>query len=396
MRPVLAVFIDGLKYSSVAKMPFLDSMSEKRRVRTDLGYSVTCHATMYSGVFPEKHNMWFLWKYDEKESPYKLIPSSKTINYFDCLPARLVTGYVLRKFYKSNAFAGLGIMKNSSLRNWKYFAPAEKKFWSDQGYLGGYRTMFEVMRSDGIDMNLIGFCNSTNMGGSFCHVRRSIEEKCFSSDFNYVFLGEVDHVSHVHGQESDQAAEVLKEVDSAVRKVYEGISQQYGKEPNIVCWSDHGHMMVEHQYDIYRHFQERGTSLGNYIHLVDTNYARFWFRDEKEQEQVNTILSDMPVGFILTNDHLRKYNTVMPDNRYGDLIFYLDWPYMFQKTVWGYGRNTISIHGYLPDYPDKDGVVVSNTTINKEDMVTLADISPSILALMDTGFSGEIDGRSLW
>ena len=70
---VLTVFIDGLKPESVEEyMPFLNTFG-KRRVETDLGYSVTCHATMYSGVYPNKHLRWFLWKYSPETSPFKWI-----------------------------------------------------------------------------------------------------------------------------------------------------------------------------------------------------------------------------------------------------------------------------------------------------------------------------------
>ena len=89
----------------------------------------------------------------------------------------------------------------------------------------------------------------------------------------------------------------------------------------------------------------------------------------------------------------------MPDNRYGDLIYYLDYPYMFKKTVWGYGMRTRSVHGFLPDYPDKDGIFVTNVPVVGEGHIELVDITPSLLELagIDTGKTGvNFDGKSVW
>jgi hypothetical protein len=85
----------------------------------------------------------------------------------------------------------------------------------------------------------------------------------------------------------------------------------------------------------------------------------------------------------------------MPDNRYGDLIFYLDYPYMFKKNAWGYSTNTVSIHGYLPDYPDKDGVFVSNQPA-KQGYITLADIVPSLLDKIGLKTEIDFDGQPVW
>ena len=73
---LLTVFLDGIKTESLEFMPFLNSLREKRTIRTDLGYSVTCHASMYTGVYPEKHKIWFYWLKNAKNSPYRWLKES--------------------------------------------------------------------------------------------------------------------------------------------------------------------------------------------------------------------------------------------------------------------------------------------------------------------------------
>ncbi len=70
-RPLLTIFIDGLHPDSLAQMPFLESLPHQRRIHTELGYSITCHATMYSGVRPDRHLLWFVWQRTEQGSPFK-------------------------------------------------------------------------------------------------------------------------------------------------------------------------------------------------------------------------------------------------------------------------------------------------------------------------------------
>jgi hypothetical protein len=85
----------------------------------------------------------------------------------------------------------------------------------------------------------------------------------------------------------------------------------------------------------------------------------------------------------------------MPDDRYGNVIFYLDLPHAFSHTIWGFGRRLASAHGYLPDYPGSDGVFVSSLPA-AEGQPLLADVAPSLLTLLHVPVEEGLDGRSLF
>jgi len=73
MPPVLTVFIDGLKPESLKHMKFVSSFNV-RRIKTELiNYSNTCHASMYTGVYPSKHQIQFIWKFSPETSPFNLL-----------------------------------------------------------------------------------------------------------------------------------------------------------------------------------------------------------------------------------------------------------------------------------------------------------------------------------
>ena len=176
------------------------------------------------------------------------------------------------------------------------------------------------------------------------------------------------------------------------------------KKVGVFCFavfSDLGHMKTSDYIDLKSIFSAAGESLYDYIHFMDANFARFWFRNHEEEKRVRRVLSQLrDRGFFMTEEHFQKYHVNMPDNRFGDLIFYLDAPSMFtitpptvQKAL---KSRPVSLHGYLPDYPDCDAVFVSNQKVRECSRIELVDIMPSMLDMLDMKIPGNIDGKTVW
>lgn len=213
--------------------------------------------------------------------------------------------------------------------------------------------------------------------------------------WTYFFLGSVDSYSHRYGQDAPETVERLGRLDQLVEAQYQAYARLVS-DFDVFVFSDHGHIHAEKRVDIHRVFRQQGSDLNRFIHLVESNYARFWFRNDRERATVERILSTIGDGFVLTDEHLRRYHIEMPDNRYGDLIFYLDAPYLFTKTIWGFSRKQKSMHGYLPDYADSDGVFLSQRPLVEGTHVELVDILPTILDSLDLPTPSYVDGRTLW
>jgi hypothetical protein len=54
------------------------------------------------------------------------------------------------------------------------------------------------------------------------------------------------------------------------------------------------------------------------------------------------------------------------------------------------------MHGYLPEYPDSDGVFLSNRPIGEGTHVGLVDVLPTLLSSLDVPIPATLDGRVLW
>lgn len=392
MKPVLTFFFDALKPESLQFMPFLNSLSQKRRMKTELGYSVTCHPSMYSGVHPNKHLQWFVWKYAPETSPFGWARIFRYLGLVDTLPTRYFLHKYTRMYRRGNtSWFGIPLLVNLPMKYWPYFDVVEDRAWDAPGYLKDYPTIFDVLRSHQVDFEVIGMVKGG--GDEFAQIEgyQLGEVK----PWTYYFLGSIDSYSHHYGQDAPETIERMQRLDRLVEQQYEAYQRKV-KDFDLIVFSDHGHIRVEQRIDIKAEFSRRGHKLNKFIHLVESNFARFWFRNDQERSIVERILATIEGGFILSDQDLQRYNLDMPDNRYGELIYYLDAPAIFSKTIWGFGRTQQSMHGYLPEHSGSDGIFLSQRSLVDGQHVELVDVLPTILDTLDLPIPDYVDGRSLW
>ncbi len=392
MRPVLAFFFDGLKPESLEYMPFLNSFAQKRRMKSEFGHSVTCHPSMYTGVHPDKHLQWFVWRYDPVRTPFKWTRMFKYMGLVDNIGSRYFLHKYTRQYRPRNtSWFGVPLLVNLPLRYWQYFNVVEDRSWDEPGYLKTYPTAFDILRQHNLEFQVIGMVKGA--GDEFAQIGNFTFERI--RPWTYFFFGSTDGYSHKFGQDSPTTIERLRALDRLVEQQY----REYEKrvpEFDVLVWSDHGHIRSPERVDIHSRFKQHGTNLNRFIHLIDSNYARFWFRNDRERAIVTKVLSDMPEGFILTDEHMRRYHLPTVDNRYGDLIFHLDVPYLFSKTIWGFSRGQASMHGYLPDYADSDGLFLTQRSIVDGTHVELVDVLPTLLSSLGVPVPDYVEGRTLW
>lgn len=400
MKRLLTVFIDGLKPESLEHMPFVNSLSSKRRIRTELGYSSTCYASMFSGVHPDKHLRWFFWKYSPETSPCKWVRKFK----IDKLPHNMYTeqavyqlARIINKRRISTGEYNLPLLWYVPITGWADLDISETRSWMSSHYLEDYPTVFDILGENKISYEIVG-ATQQPLSESSKVVAQYHPDKI--TPFTYFFIGDIDPMSHKYGQGSDVVVQRLKAIDETLKKKYE-MFEKTDADFTFMLFSDHGHMTITNKVSLLEFFKSHGENLRDFLYIVDSSYARFWFRSEKEKERVTRIISLMgDMGYVLTEEHLKKNHVNMPDNRYGDLIFYLDSPNIFTHRIKVFGRSlegtVVSGHGFMPDYPDMDGVFVSNKKVMDCSHVELVDIMPSILDLYGIQAPDYVDGQVFW
>ena len=353
-KPVLAVFADGIGHDSIAHMPFLRELNATA-VEPVLGYSVTCHASMYTGVYPEDHDLFFIWQRSPETSPFKGLDRLEGLPFLDSKYVKYAITRIQNKRYGHRGYFGIPRIEHLPYKYWPQMDVAEKKFWSDPDYLAPLQTLFDLARAKGLKTEVIGMDKTLCQESLFVDRQRIPDNK----DWVYLFMGDIDYFTHRHSKESSLLTAQLRRIDDVVRKKYEEMTEKYA-DFDFVMWSDHGHVTVHERIDLYELFRSFGKDLNDYLHAIEATMARFWFDNPSDQDEVEAILSSLGAGHVLTTDLSEKYRVRMKDNRFGDLYYLLDGGKMFSKTIWGDTDWAVSMHGYAPDWQNYQATMITN------------------------------------
>jgi hypothetical protein len=387
---VLAVFLDGLGAEAISRMPFLASQASVRRMETELGYSITCHASMYTGVRPDRHGLWFVWQRAPDRSPFRWLRPFRFLDAVDNLPMHVLATKVTRRFVKTSSWFGIPYPVHVPWRHLPQLDIAERRLWTDPGYLETAPTVFDLMRAAGTPFKVVGLERGHAAGLRAVEAWQPDGEP---APLTYLFAGDVDHASHAHGQGSPEVTELLARVDAVIEAKYEAVRRAAG-DATLMVWSDHGHHDVQ-KINPLELLKRHGVDLGDHLCVIDTNFIRLWVDDESERRRLSDQLNAMGVGSVLDDEELARYRVKMADDRYGSLIFYLELPYAFSHTIWGFGRRLASAHGYRPEHPGSYGTFVSNRPVRDGD-VQLVDVAPSLLNALRLPVPDGLDGTTVW
>jgi hypothetical protein len=388
--PVVAVFLDGLGADAIGRMPFLASQRTVRRMRSEFGYSVTCHASMYTGVRPDRHGLWFVWQRSPEHSPFRWLRPFRFLDAIDNIPMHVAATKVTRRFVRTTSWFGIPYPVHIPWRFLPELDVAERKLWVDPGYLAPVETIFDIFRRSDVSFEIVGMHRGRAIG------LQAIEEWSPGQqprELTYLFAGDIDHASHATGQSSDLVTTLLKRLDEAIARRFEAIRAAAG-DAVLIVWSDHGHHDVT-KINPRNLLAQHAIDLDRFLNVIDTNFIRVWSDDRAALAALGDRLNAMGVGRVLSAAELSRNRLPANDNRYGDLVFYLDLPHAFSHTIWGFGRRLASAHGYDPAYPGSDGVLVSNLPA-RSGQLELADVAPSLLAILGAPVPDGLDGRSIW
>lgn len=376
---VLLYFMDGVKYDMMKKhMPFLSSINSKPLI-SDFGYSCACHATMYTSRFIEEHKTWFIWKRGEN-SPYKWIDYVPGLKYLNILPLKLILGKITRMFSHNTSYSGVPCLVNLPLKYWPLFETCDDVMWNDPRWKSDIPNMFTIMKKNKVSCHIVALHRGTKEDDVF-REERQVDYK--NREFVYYFIGYTDNIMHSCGERGKEAQEYLTRVDDFIKMTYEKASE-FHKDVTVIAYSDHGHIDLEEPYiDINDYFKKEGLNVNRYVHLIESNYARFWFRDEQELKNVSYVIQKMEddgLGFVLNEKYKKKYHLRVNPKEHGELIFYLAAPHEFTKTIWGFGNTVKSGHGFEPILPKHHGFFCSNKPLaNDREFVYLTDILPTVM-----------------
>ena len=245
------------------------------------------------------------------------------------------------------------------------------------------------MKEKNIKHDIVALHRGTQSDDAF------IEEKKVNyknNQFIYYFIGYTDNIMHSYGENDTRPQEYFSRVDKFIKETYNKVCTE-NDDVTIIAFSDHGHIDIEEpKIDINDYFKMENENVNKYIHLIESNYARFWFRNDREKEKVLRIIQRMErdnLGFILDEKYKEKYHLRMNPKEHGDVVFYLAAPHEFTKTIWGFGKSVKSGHGFEPVLKKHHGIFCSNKRLACDrEFAYLTDVLPSIMKQLNISREG--------
>jgi len=393
-KPVLSIFADGVRFDSLQFMPFLNSLNSAP-LETVLGYSITCHPSMYTGVYPNKHKVAFHWVKGKRENgPYTFLSYFPDFFPFSNAYVQAIVSHFYSKIFlkkKASPFMGYGKLLNLPMKFWNQIDINEFRYWDEDNYINeDIKTIFELVRKHDYKHHISNL-HKPNLGK--IDAVKTVDPKFF--DWVYYFIGESDSVSHDYTQHSPEGKALLLKLDNFIKTEYEKFVDTFGLDGfDFVFWSDHGHITIEKQIDLYNFFKKNKVNLKNSFHLVDSTTVRFWPKNDSEKQKIMELMSKISEA-TLVKDY-DKLHIANDRNLYGDLFYYLDGGVVFIYTIHGFGKETKSMHGYHPDAEGNDGLFVSNKKI-KNGKVTLPDVFVSTINSLGIDYNpkAKLDGNNV-
>ncbi|MEM2144382.1 MAG: alkaline phosphatase family protein, partial [Candidatus Jordarchaeaceae archaeon] len=261
MMPVLSVFIDSLMPESVENMEFLSCFESMARVKSELpSYSNTCHASMYTGVYPNKHKHFFIWKYSPETSPFRSLQKLKLHKVFNSTIIKYLLYASICKIKYEIVPYGFLFFARQSMDRWSAFDFKTVKFWGEPDmYVGNYPTIFKILNDANVKYQILwipkGSLNKVGMESP--------------NTFIYVFIGHIDPVTHLYGQNSVEGRKKLREIDGLLEKFYLNFKKMY-ENFYFLVFSDHGQTEIRERIDLYSLFSKNGKDLNDYLHFIDS------------------------------------------------------------------------------------------------------------------------------
>lgn len=378
----LLILVDGLRhdYLNPDDSPFLYFLAEEGIsgcIRETFAFQL--RPAFFAGLYPEECDIAHLYCYDPERSPFRELPP-------DLSDRRDISEFVRRKEAErghtaSQYYAGPAEIPFNFL---PYFDFSEKYLTSDPGSLGENISLFDVLREHSKKWLWIGYPNADQRTSPLL----GMFQKELKDDHSFVYLhfAELDWVGHQYGPHSQKQKRTLREIDEAIREIYETLRKRFSKVNGII-FGDHGQVKVKRTVDIESLLNQSDLEPEkDYLYFLDSTQARFWFFKEKAKGEVIRILNQIPYGKILQEEDYKRLRFRFEHNKFGELIFVVEnntmiFPNFFQREAPCKG-----MHGYLPEVEANWGKLIITGAGRKSRLrspVEMTQIYPTLLEMLE-------------
>jgi glycosyltransferase involved in cell wall biosynthesis/predicted AlkP superfamily pyrophosphatase or phosphodiesterase len=406
-KTTLVILVDCLRHDYVNKndSPFLYFLAEKG-IKGNLieSFGFQQLPAIFAGLHPEgSESGHALYVYDPDNSPFKDIQELKFKKTSENEPSKaLFKEYLtaevrkLERFKGHSASARYGYPAEIPYEMLPNFAFSEKINIFEPDSLPA-PTLFDILRQHNMAWLWIAYPTDDQRTVAILDsFKKRIKPE---HSLVYLHFAELDWAGHAHGPDSQERRKIQREIDSAVKEIYE-IMEGRSNEVNCLIFGDHGMVEITKTIDIESQLKSSGLKVPeDLVYFLDSTQARFWFKNEHAKKVVEEILGRFSdSGRILNDDDLARLHIRYDHKKFGELFFAVNesvmiYPNFFQRT--GASRG---MHGYLPEVKDNQAAfIVAGCGPQKkpEDAIDMVDLFPMILDLMGLPVPQTSMGKSL-
>jgi Type I phosphodiesterase / nucleotide pyrophosphatase len=356
MKASIFVLMDALGWEWIKEHPFLKEVAPYRRpLDSVLGFSTAAIPSILTGQFPDEHGRLSLFHRANGHSPFRKLSLICT------MPPSMVENRYVRFGVKTlarrlNNLSGYFQLYGVPLSYLPKLDVCEKRNIYAPGGIPGSKSIFDVLESNGTSHKTYCYHDGTD-----AELIASMEAdlRAGAAKFYFLYLAELDYFLHLHADDRAAAAQVLQKYSAKIARLYEIAKETYGAA-EVHVFGDHGMAPTVATIDIQAKLAALPIKAAtDYLCLLDSTMARFWFFSVNARELVTKALKDIDGGKWLDSEDLIQLHSWFPDGKYGEQIFLTESGTVIAPSHMG-ARALAGMHGFLPSAPHSRSAFVSS------------------------------------
>ncbi|MDD4857045.1 MAG: alkaline phosphatase family protein [Candidatus Krumholzibacteria bacterium] len=380
MKTKIVILIDALGFAIAERNGFAPScLPAKARLRTVLGFSQAALASIFTGLTPDRHGLWMMYSFAERESPFawlSLIPRSvserrlwlRRLIRWKLAAVDSVRGYYSLYDVPREVFPYLDIPARGDI-----FAPRGAK---------GIPTVFDWFEENRVPSLVWDY--RTEEALAFDELHEAVRGG--KAAFYLLYTAALDSDLHRYGTEAPRIGEHLAWYRDRIERV--AASARSVEEADILVFGDHGMCDVKSYVDIMRGVEALGLGIGrDYVPFYDSTMARFRIRSSRARNALGKLLSEQGGGRVMSPSEMAELGVAFPDGRFGDIVFLADPGVVIRPSFMG-SEPIAGMHGYDPAEDRMYSIILSNLALPAPEM-SICDVARLICPGIRSGSAGE-------
>lgn len=360
MSRTLTIFIDGLPFDQLEKLPFTRDFVSRARLIPILGYSVNCQTELFTGKRPDQIGFWGEWTYSPETAPFRKVHKLLKLISF-------VERWYYGKRIVHKVLDRLGLASATKNIPLAYLGTFEETGHSvlTPGFVG--ESLLEHPKLK-VFLHTKFPVDVRRDEDNYRAVKQYIEDADDPGHILATFT-RIDGCSHWDGVASPPYDELLLVQDGYIRELSEAFLAKV-PDGNVLVASDHGMTNVTEQLSIELEDEIGDPDESGYAYFTEGTILRVWCDDPATRERIQAYLRGIEGLEPLSDADREAMSITRPE--FGDLIYHTHEGYQIVPSYWG-PKPSVGMHGYHPRYRSQHGICLSTRAGDFEGNVTATD-----------------------